>query len=118
MNGVPKDLNLSAFAKATLSQIALGEFEIQFHFSPTGSISVEGRWEFLDPKGGLIDCATDNKHRTDFRIHRLLGKRVKSSRVSAPDFFELVFEDDDVLRVFDDNKEFESFSIQPGNVFV
>ncbi len=45
MYGIPKDLNLDFLLGATLTQIAIGEYQIQFNFSPEGSFGVEGNWE-------------------------------------------------------------------------
>ena len=58
MYGVPLDLDLSKFKAATLIQIAIGEHQVQFHFHPEGSISVEGRWELRNASGALVDQST------------------------------------------------------------
>ncbi len=42
MYGVPADLPIQPFIGQDLSQICLGRFQIPFHFSGTGSISVAG----------------------------------------------------------------------------
>jgi hypothetical protein len=118
MYGVPADLALSFLHGADLIQVCLGQFQVQFHFAPVGSISVEGRWELLDGLGNLIDRSLDDADRPPYQLHRLLGRRVLGSEVSAPDWFALQFEGGDVLRVYDDSREYESFSIQPGNIFV
>src|SRR6266566_2893475 len=55
--GVPADLSLKRFVGATLIQIALGEFQIQFRFQPDSEIAVEGRWELRDHAGQLVDYA-------------------------------------------------------------
>lgn len=41
-----------------------------------------------------------------------------SGAVHAPDWFELRFEGGLAPRVFDDSEQYESFSIQPGDIFV
>jgi hypothetical protein len=38
--------------------------------------------------------------------------------VQAPDWFSLTFDNGMVLKVYDASQEYESFSIQPGNVYV
>jgi hypothetical protein len=74
MYGVPADLPLAMFEKATLVQVCLGEYQLQLRFqndeharkrSAGPTISIEGRWELCD-----------------------------------------------------DSEEYESFSIQPGDIFV
>jgi hypothetical protein len=74
--GVPADLDLSRFIGATLEQVALGRFQIQFHFHPDAEIGVEGRWALRGRSGRLID------------------------------------------EIFDSSSGFESFSIQPGDIFI
>jgi hypothetical protein len=118
MYGVPADLDLSFLHGALLIQICLGQDQVQFHFHPVGSISVEGTWELLDAAGMWMDGRTNGGERPPCRSDRLLGARVVGTEVCAPSWFALRFEGGEVLRVFDDSKQYESFSIQPGNIFV
>ena len=55
MYGVPVDLDLSFLHGAELIQVCLGQHQLQFHFHPVGSISVEGGWELRDAAGVRID---------------------------------------------------------------
>ena len=126
MYGVPRDLDLNRFVGATLIQICLGEFQVQFHFqtaSRGGSegmlhIDVERRWELRDATGRIVDGAEPNSRRDAYRLHRLLGHAVAGTEVDAPRSFALRFAGGEELRVFDDSDQFESFSIQPGDIFV
>jgi hypothetical protein len=79
---------------------------------------VEGHWELADESGHIIDRAEPNSDRDAYRIHRLLGKKVASTRVDPPRSFTLHFNSGLRLQVFDDSEEFESFSIQPGDIYV
>jgi hypothetical protein len=119
MHGVPVDLDLSRFEGATLIQICIGEYQVQFHFHPQGSISIEGKWELRDLAGALLDASLQtNEERDAYRLHVLLGKRVAGSFVNAPNSFSLRFESGATLMVFDESEEYESFSIQPGGIHV
>ena len=40
--GVSEDLDLSFLEGASLEQVRLGQFDIQFHFHPRGEIGVQG----------------------------------------------------------------------------
>ena len=118
MYGVPADLDLSHLRSAVLIQLCLGEYQVQFHFHPLGSISVEGKWELRDASGTVVD-GMDRKARGDaIYAHRLLGKRVTGASLDAPRSLSLRFESGDVLTIYDDSREYESFSIQPGDIFV
>jgi hypothetical protein len=109
--GVPMDLDITYLHGASLIQVCLGEYQLQFHFHPKGSISVEGRWELRDAAGGLLDRLYDGEKRPPYQLHRLLGQKVIGTEVSAPDWCAIKFEEGEVLRFFDDSKQFESFQI-------
>jgi len=111
MHGVPADLDLSKFKDATLTQLGIGEFQIQFLFHPQGNISVEGKWELRDSDGILIDQAKTNVEREICRLHIVLGKTVENYSINAPESFSLRFDSGHVLTVFDDSKQHESFSV-------
>ena len=126
MYGVPRDLDLSRFVGPKLIQVCLGEFQVQFHFQAAGSvgsdgmlhIGVERHWELRDESGRIVDRAEPNSEREAYRLHRLLGRAVVRTAVDAPRSFALRFASGEELRVFDDSDQYESFSIQPGDIFV
>lgn len=123
MYGVPSDLDLTGFHGATLIQIALAEHTIQFIFQPPlprplHTIMVEGSWEVRDADAAVLDRVQEHTSREVFRIHKLLSRDVVSSSVEAPRSFTLRFDSGYELEIFDDSKQYESFSIQPGDVFV
>jgi len=116
--GVPADLDLRRFIGSRLIQISLGEFQIQFQFDPAAQIAVEGRWELRDQAGHLVDRAEPAADRNAYRVHRLLGAKVTGSSVAAPEPITLRFDNGHQLQIFDSSREYESFSIQPGDIFV
>jgi hypothetical protein len=124
MRGVPANLDLAVFHGTVLVQIYLGEFQLQFKFQAERSvddgpnISVEGYWEFRNSIGEIIDQAMDHSARATYQVHLLLGHAVANSRVTPPVSFVLVFDDGSSLTVFDDSDQYESFSIQPGDIYV
>ncbi len=118
MYGVPADLDLRGLIGSTLVQIALGEFQIQFHFTPDTEIAVEGRWEVRDGAGRLIDNGQENANREVYRVHHLLGRHVVHAEVDPPDSMTLKFDNGYSLQIFDSKKDFESFTIQPGGIVV
>jgi len=118
MYGVPADLNLSRFTGATLIQVALGEFQVQFRFRPEAEIAVEGLWELRDRSGRLVDHALPAADRDAYRVHQLLGRQVTGSQVDAPGSITLQFDSGHRLQIFDSSAEFESFTIQPGGIIV
>ena len=120
MYGVPADLDLSAFVGAVVERIDLGQFILHFRFAmdPPGVISVEGDWEFRAPDRQLLDHQMEPASRDAYRLHTLLGQRVVGYAVDAPTSFVLTFEHGHSLRVFDRSPEYESCSIQPGDIVI
>ena len=91
---------------------------MQFNFQPYAYIGVEGLWEVRDAEHRLIDRAEPNRAREAYRVHVLLGRTVVSGRLNAPQSFVLGFDGGYQLEVFDSSEQYESFSIQPGDIFV
>ena len=116
MYGVPADLDLAFLHGAELIQVCQGQYQLQFHFHPAGSISVEGGWELRDAAGVRLDGQHGGPDRPPYQLHRLMGCRVAGSEVSAPEWFALRFEGGEVLRVYDDSPQYESFQIEPGSI--
>jgi hypothetical protein len=118
MYGVPKDLDLSRFRGDSLIQIAIGEFQIQFHFGSGSSIAVEGDWELKDQSGKLIDRDMENSARESYHIHHLLGRTVLTTKLDPPKSISLHFDNGMTLTILDSSNQFESFLVQPGNIIV
>ena len=120
MYGVPADLDLTPFVGAAVERVDLGKYNIDFRFdtSESHTISVQGAWELRDPRATIVDRDIDPSARESYQLHMLLGREVVGTEVTAPESFALRFDSGHVLRVFDRSPEYESFSIQPGDVFV
>jgi hypothetical protein len=129
--GVPTDLDLTAYEGATLVQICLGSWQLQFRFSPKlplpspevggleCSISCEGDWQLIDPAGQQLDGRMEKEeNRSEYRIHLLLGRAVVETRVQAPQLFELVSEGGYVLRFIEDDRPYESFQLYPSGFII
>jgi hypothetical protein len=118
MSGIPADLDLSFLRGAEVVQVCLGVWQVQVHFEPPASLAVEGDWELTDAGGQVIDRSSDTVRERPFHLHLLLQHVVVAAEVSAPLSFALRFTGGLVLRVFVSGRGGESFSIQPGNIFV
>ena len=118
MYGVNTTLNLSNFKGAILIQVCIGQYQIQFHFHPDEVISIEGKWELRNMSGILIEYSSeDNITPSDsLHLHVLLGKSIDNYSVSFPTSFSLHFTSGYVLTIFDDSKQYESFSIGGINI--
>ena len=111
MHGVSTDLPFAPFVGQECNQVALGRFQIQFHFSGVGSIHAESRWELCNDKGEIIDASCEHAKRDCYRVHRILDVPVVRFVIGSPRSFTLYFESGGALTVFDDSDSYESFSI-------
>jgi hypothetical protein len=118
MYGVPADLPLHRFLGQECNQIGIGRFQLQFHFSTAGSIYVESRWALSDSSGKVIDQSQDHAERHRYCVHKIIDSPVSRFAIDAPRSFTLYFGNGYSLTVFDDSEQFESFSIEPGNIYV
>jgi len=119
MHGVPADLDLHRFHGATLTQVVISEFQVQFVFiSPQLIIGVEGAWEIRSVDGDIVDHSLPNDQRDSFKVHRLLARTIAASVVNTPQSFTITFDNGWSLSVFDSSREYESFSINPGDIYV
>jgi hypothetical protein len=111
MYGVPTDLPVDAFVGREFNQICLGRFQLQFHASGTGSISVEGRWELRDDAQTLVDGEQDHAERKTFRLHPVIDVPITRVSIDPPKAFSIFFENGWTLTIFDDSPQYEAFSI-------
>ena len=112
MYGVSEDLPFASFVGEECNAIGLGRFQLQFHFSGgRKSISVESRWELRDAKGEIADHDIPHSERVEFRIHPIIDQIVRGFVVNAPLSFTLQFENGYALTIYDDDKQYECFSI-------
>src|SRR6187401_2623574 len=101
----------STLHQATLRQVCVGQFDLQFHFHPSGNVTVEGRCELINANGEFVECWQRGTRSQSFRILDLLGSVVAEVAIDTPKSFSLVFENGQVLRVIDDSEHYESFSV-------
>lgn len=118
MYGVRPDLDLSPFEGATLDSVTICKFQISFHFDPSASLTIQGRWCLLDPAGRVVDESSDPDPRDAYRVHRCIGEHVTAARAEPPDSIALTFESGCTLRVTDDTPQYESFHIEPGDIHI
>ena len=120
MYGVPSDLPLSGFVGAECNQIALGQFQIQFHFAGTGSILAESGWELRNSVGEVIDRSCAHGDRECYRVHGIIDVQVARYVIDPPRSFTLYFQTGHALTIFDDSEHYECFSLHliDGDVIV
>ena len=118
MYGVPADLPLQRFVGVELNQVALGRFQIQFHFAGAGSLYVESKWELRSPKGEVVDREIPHAERQSYRVHHIIDEQVGSYEINPPLSFTLHFKNGFSLTIYDDSEQYESFSLQPDRIYI
>ena len=123
MYGVSKNLPLQRFIGDSICQIALALHSVHFKFNQAGSINVDGgKWQIHDSSDEIVDESIDDEalpsSRQHYRIHVILDSDVTKIEFDAPLSFSLVFASGFRLTIYDNSTQFESFSIQPDNIFV
>jgi len=118
MYGVSPDLDLSFLHGAQLIQICLGQHQVQLHFHPIGSVSVEGKWILYDADRCPISESSDLANWRPIQLHRVLGQHIQNTRLSPPDSLTLSFDNGEELQVFDSCRDHESIQIEPCGIVI
>ncbi len=112
MYGISEELPFASFVGEECSRIGLGQFQIQFDFSGgRRSICAEGRWELRGAEGQLVDQAMPHHQREGYYVHPVIDQAVRSYVVDAPSSFTLQFENGYTLTIYDDQEQYECFSL-------
>jgi hypothetical protein len=118
MYGVPADLPIQRFVGDWLFQVCICTNSVNFTFGSAGTICVYGSWELHDSSGKLIDCTQDHSTRDCYRVHVILNAEVVDFSIDPPRSFSLVFSTGHRLTIYDDSPGYESFAIQPDDIYV
>ena len=74
-----------------LCSVSISVGGVHFNFGRAGTISVEGRWELVDPAGHMVDRNQDNGKREAYHLHVVLNEDVVDYKIDAPRSFSLTF---------------------------
>jgi len=113
----PEDLaHLRTLEGKEITQICVGQYDLQFNFHPDGNISVWGRCEMLDESDTIVDVWKQDERSKVFRFFELLGQPVIKVEIDSSKSFVALFKNHQKLRVIDDSDQYESFSFD--NLYV
>ena len=101
----------SVLHQATLQQVCVGQWDLQFHFHPSGNVSVWAKCELINEAGEVIEAWPREDKSRSFRFLDLLGSAVMEITIDTQKSFKLVFGNGHTLRVVDDSEHYESFSV-------
>jgi len=115
--GIGKQLDLSFLRNLEVIQTRIGLYQVQFAFTEDVCLSVEGRFRYSS--GGEAIDWLPGATKAASAVVNLLGSTVTDVRVPNVETLELSFSNGDSLEVFDNSKEYESFTItRPGVTIV
>jgi hypothetical protein len=117
MYGIGKDLDFSFLRNLEVIQVRIGVFQVQFAFMEDVCLSVEGSFRYSSHGEGTDWMPEATKAAS--AIVNLPGATVTGVEVPNPETLELHCSNGASLRVFDNSKEFESFTLtRPGETTV
>ena len=117
MYGIGKDLDFSFLRNLEVIQVRIGVYQVQFAFTEDVCLSVEGNFRYSS-RGEVIDWLPGSTKAASAVVN-LLESTVTDVGVPNEETLELSFSNGDSLRVFDNSKEFESFTLtRPGVTIV
>ncbi len=114
MYGLNPDVDLSFFIGKELMQIAVGPYDVQFHFHESVSLSVQSHIEHISEGVEAEWDGDENNPLSAASLLGLVGKSVVSAHGDPDGTLILKFSNDDVVTVFD-NEDYEAYQICNGD---
>jgi hypothetical protein len=116
MYGLPGNLELDFFRRKTLLQICIGRNDAIFNFDQSVSITVTSSVQLTSPDGNRERF--ENFPKAACALAGLANQIVLSARGNASGTLTLEFSDGSQLEIFDDSREFESYTIRNGEQLI
>jgi Family of unknown function (DUF6188) len=114
--GLRKNIDLTFLIGREVSQVAIGVYQVQFHFDQDVCISVESSFTYSDSqqewtwRQGLVLIAA---HTT-----ALLSAEIKSFDAQEDGTISIVFFNGHRLTIFDSSENYESYTITRPGVYI
>jgi hypothetical protein len=119
MYGLKKEIDLSFLTGRELIQVAIGSFQVQFHFDEDVTVSVEAEFCYFDGHDEWIWQQEPSSPQIAARTLDMLGARVTSFETNENGTLALTFSNGHCLTIRDSFKEYESYDItRPGQTII
>ena|SRR5690348_1799074 len=119
MYGLKKEIDLSFLVGRELIQVAIGLYQVQFHFDEDVAVSVEAEFRYFDGQDEWIWRQEPSSHQIAARTVTMLGASITSLERSENGTLALMFSNGHRLTVLDSFKECESYDItRPGQTII
>lgn len=119
MYGLKKEIDLSFLTGRELIQVAIGSFQVQFHFDEDVGVSVEAEFRYFDGQQEWIWKQEPSSPHVAARAVAMLGASITSFERSEDGTLALTFSNGHRLTILDSSKEYESYDItRPGQTII
>ena len=116
MYGLPKDLTLEFLSGQTLLQVCLGVHDLILNFHDDVSITVTSRIACAAPDGPKHEYDDFGQAAPDLMI--FLNQTIVGAEGDENGTLRLMFNTGRSLSIYDDSKEYESYTIRHGETFI
>jgi len=115
MYGLDARIDLSFLRGRELQQVAVGLYQVQFHFDEDLAICIEGEFRYSDGDREVLWRQEPNSSSAAASTVALLGAAIRGFTASQDGTLRLEFSNGHRLTIFDSSKDYESYSItRPG----
>jgi Family of unknown function (DUF6188) len=119
MYGLTKEIDLSFLTGRELIQVAIGSFQVQFHFDEDVAVSVEAEFCYFDGQDQWIWQQEPSSPQIAARTVAMLGASITSFETNENGTLALTFSNGHRLTILDSFKEYESYDItRPGQTII
>ena len=119
MYGLRKEIDLSFLTGRELIQIAIGSFQVQFHFDEDVTVSVEAEFCYFDGQDEWIWQQEPSSPQIAARTVAMLGASITSFETNENGTLALTLSNGHRLTILDSFKEYESYDItRPGQTII
>jgi len=119
MYGLKKEIDLNFLTGRELIQVAIGTFQVQFHFDEDVTVSVEAEFYYFDGQDEWIWQQEPSSPQIAARTVAMLGASITSIETNENGTLALTFSNGHRLTILDSFKEYESYDItRPGQTII
>jgi Family of unknown function (DUF6188) len=119
MYGLRKEIDLSFLTGRELIQVAIGSFQVQFHFDEDVTVSVEAEFRYFDGQDEWVWQQEPISPQIAARTIAMLGASIISFEINQNGALALTFSNGHRLTILDSFKDYESYDItRPGQTII
>jgi hypothetical protein len=119
MHGLKKEIDLGFLTGLKLTQVAIGLYQVQFHFDQDVTLSVEAEFRYFDGRDESIWRQEPSSPQVAARTVAMLGASISSFETNENGTLALAFSNGHRLTILDSFKEYESYDIaRPGQTII